>query len=140
MTEIASLSIGQVAEQASVSVSKLRYYEKRGLIDPPLRVSGQRRYDPAVLMRLMVISACQTAGFTLAEIGEVLNDASPDRSATRTLARARLSEIEDQIRELRLAQMMLEAAIECGCSSVEQCICGAMDPTVAALLSRLGPP
>lgn len=137
MTEIAPLTIGQVAQQASMTVSKLRYYEKRGLIDPPPRVSGQRRYDPAVLMRLMVIAACQTAGLTLAEIAEVLNDSSVNRTATRRLARARLGEIEDQIAQLRVAQMMLQAAIECSCASVERCECGAMDPTVAALIARL---
>ena len=37
------LSIGEVAQRSGMSASRLRYYETRGLIDPPERSSGKRR-------------------------------------------------------------------------------------------------
>ena len=44
----ATLSIGEVAGKAGVSVSAIRYYEHQGLLPEPERVGGQRRYTDAV--------------------------------------------------------------------------------------------
>jgi MerR family redox-sensitive transcriptional activator SoxR len=57
-----------VAQQAGVNTSLIRYYERIGLLPPPERVSGQRRYDAAVLRRLAVIDVAQRAGLSLDEI------------------------------------------------------------------------
>jgi len=37
------LTIGVVAERAQVATSTVRYYERRGLLTPDGRQSGQRR-------------------------------------------------------------------------------------------------
>ena len=49
MTEL--LTIGEVAEQAGVATSALRYYDELGLLPPATRVSGQRRYRPEAVAR-----------------------------------------------------------------------------------------
>ena len=41
-----TMRIGEVAAQAGVRVSLLRYYEEVGRPAPAERVNGQRRYDP----------------------------------------------------------------------------------------------
>ena len=41
-----TLSIGEVARRARVRPSALRYYEKVGLVAPPPREHGRRRYAP----------------------------------------------------------------------------------------------
>ena len=119
------MAIGRVAELSSVPVTTLRYYEKRGLIDAPIRVGGQRRYGPDVLMRLMVIRFCQIAGLTLDEIRTVVRDQSVDRVTTKQLAAQRIEVNERQIDELETAKVMLVAAMRCRCPSVESCSCGA---------------
>jgi hypothetical protein len=47
-----SMRIGQVARSAGVRTSLVRYYERIGLRPEADRVSGQRRYDAAVLRRI----------------------------------------------------------------------------------------
>lgn len=63
-----SLTIGQVAARAGLRTSHIRYYERVGVLPPPDRAGGQRRYDEQVLHRLAVVDVAQRAGFTLAEI------------------------------------------------------------------------
>ncbi|MEL7155247.1 MAG: MerR family transcriptional regulator [Actinomycetota bacterium] len=133
------LSIGRVSELADVPITTLRYYEKRGLIDPPDRIGGQRRYRPEVLMRLMVIRFCRIAGLTLAEIATVVSDETPGRTATKAIAAARIETIDEQLAQLELAKLLLASSIRCRCESVESCRCGAMDHAVDRLLASQQP-
>ncbi len=59
------MRIGEVADQAGVRTSLIRYYEDIGLLPEPERVSGQRRYDATVLRRLTVIDVAHRAGMSL---------------------------------------------------------------------------
>lgn len=43
-SEARLLAIGEVAEQAGMSVSRIRYYESCGVLAEPERRSGKRRY------------------------------------------------------------------------------------------------
>jgi DNA-binding transcriptional MerR regulator len=68
MSEVArQLAIGEVAQRAGMSASRIRYYEARGLIAEPERAAGKRRYGEEVLRRLAIIDAAQRVGFTLEE-------------------------------------------------------------------------
>jgi len=67
-----SMRIGEVAHQAGVRASLIRYYEDIELLPEPGRVSGQRRYNSSVLRRLAVIDTAQRAGLSLDEIRELL--------------------------------------------------------------------
>lgn len=125
------MTIGELAAASSIPETSLRFYERRGLIDPPERVGGKRRYDPSILVRLMVIRFCRVAGLSLDEIAVVLDDDSPGRSATKAIAARRMDEIDGHLAELRLAHRMMAAAHACTCPSVERCACGAMAPVVA---------
>lgn len=131
------LSIGRLSELTSVPITTLRYYEKRGLIEPPARVAGRRRYGPDVVMRLMVIRFCKVAGLTLEEILAVLRDRSPGRTTTRRIATDRIAVIDDQMKRLEMARLMLDSARRCRCPSVEDCRCGAMDEAVIRMRSSL---
>ena len=65
--------IGEVAGAAGVSVQTVRFYERRGLMRPARRTaSGYRCYEPIDLDILKTIAQCQSFGFTLAEIREIL--------------------------------------------------------------------
>ena len=66
------MPIGEVAERARMSTSRIRFYESRGLLPEPERAGGKRRYDEEVLRRLEIIDAAQRVGFTLEEIRDLL--------------------------------------------------------------------
>jgi MerR family mercuric resistance operon transcriptional regulator len=94
----------------------VRYYQRRGLLHEPARPTGEiRRYGEEDVKRLKFIRSAQAAGFTLAEIGELIAlDASDDRARARELAQARVIAIDGKIAELQAARDALAGlASEC---------------------------
>ncbi|GBE66164.1 MerR family transcriptional regulator [Mycobacterium sp. MFM001] len=120
----AALTISEVARQAGVAATTLRYYEKIGLVPPPARMGGQRRYDDAVLARLEVIRLCKSAGFALDEIQVLFADDEPGRPVSRALAKAKLAEIDAQMASLARARAVIEWGMRCTCPSIDACTCG----------------
>lgn len=123
------MTIGQLARQGGVNVETIRYYQRRGLLPVPDQGQGARRdgrvrrYDEAVLRRLRFIRSAQSAGFTLAEIAELLElDASTDRARARELADARIAAIEQTMAELDAARRALVAlSRQCAAASTKHC-------------------
>lgn len=111
-------TIGDLAERAGVSTSAIRYYERRGLIEPTTRVAGQRRYSTFAIQRLTAILLCQQAGFTLDEIATMLDAPDTERVA---LAEAKLTELDRTIERLRHAQRWVRGILACGCASLDGC-------------------
>ena len=127
------LPIGEVARLTQTPITTLRFYERRGLLEPPARAGGQRRYDPAVVMRLMVIRFCRIAGLSIDDIAEVVADRSPRRTRTRAIAERQIATIDAQVQQLALARRMMAAVLACRCPTVERCDCGAMDDVITEL-------
>jgi len=111
-------TIGGLAKVAGVGVETVRYYQRRGLLPEPARPPGEvRRYGEADVKRLKFIRSAQAAGFTLAEIKELIDlDASDDRPRARALAQARVAAIDTKIAELREARDAL-AGLATACAS-----------------------
>lgn len=102
------MAIGALAREAGVGVETIRFYQRRGLLEEPPRAGGIRRYDDRHVERVRFIKRAQAAGFTLAEIGELIAlDAGQDRARARALATARIDALEARIAELRDAQAAL---------------------------------
>jgi MerR family mercuric resistance operon transcriptional regulator len=89
------LTIGRLAKAAHVGTETIRYYQRRGLLPLP-RASGAVRHYPLVLVsRIGFIKKAQGLGFSLNEIGTLLDLADGrNRRAVQTVAAARLAEIE----------------------------------------------
>jgi DNA-binding transcriptional MerR regulator len=119
-----TLTIGELAVQADVAATTLRYYERIGLVHSPARVGGQRRYDESIVARLDVIRLCKAAGFALDEIGLLFADDAPGRPASRALAETKLAEIDGRIAELQRAREIIEWGMRCTCPSIDDCTCG----------------
>lgn len=119
----AIMTIGRLAEAGSVGVETIRFYQRKGLLPTPPRDSGVRRYGPEELRRLRFIRQAQAAGFTLDEIGELLElDAGSDRARARALAGARVQALDARIAELKKARDSLaRLARECSGSSAGPC-------------------
>jgi MerR family transcriptional regulator, redox-sensitive transcriptional activator SoxR len=114
------LSIGEVAQETGLQSSALRYYEKVGLITPVARSGGRRQYDRSVLRRLAVIALLQEAGFTIAEVGQLL-DAGPGHDTWQTMAEQKLAELDAHLERIATARDVLVAAVECDCSGLDTC-------------------
>ena len=132
------MTIGEVAARSGTPITTLRYYESIGLIPPPHRQSGQRRYDASVLQRLMVIRFGKIAGLSVSDIALVLADTSPNRAAMKEVVEAHIVTIDAQVVRLGLARRMLEATMGCTCDDVAACSCGALGPVVAELRQAYG--
>ena len=113
---MANLTIGSLASAAGVGVETVRFYQRRGLLAVPPRAGGIRRYDGRDVDRLRFTKRAQAAGFTLAEIAELIAlDAGEDRPRVRQLAKARIVALDEKIAELKEARTSLaRLAKECG--------------------------
>ena len=123
MNEVAlQMPIGEVAERAGMSASRIRFYEARGLVPEPERAGGKRRYGEEVLRRLAIIDAAQRVGFTLEEIRDLLG--SRDELAherLRQLAVLKLPELDDLIARATSVRRVLRICSRCSCDSIEVC-------------------
>lgn len=110
---MARMTIGRFARAAGVGVETVRYYQRRGLLPVPAASrAAYREYDAELVRRLKFIRRVQAAGFTLAEIRELLRlDRSRDRVRVRTLAAGKLAELGSRIRELQQLQLALEEIV-----------------------------
>lgn len=117
------LPIAKFAETSGVGVETVRFYQRRGLLAVPRRSGGIRRYGADDVRRLRFIREAQKAGFTLQEIGELIElDAADDRDRARALARARVAKLDEQIAELARARESLKRlAGECARSGAGPC-------------------
>jgi MerR family mercuric resistance operon transcriptional regulator len=121
------LRSGEVAAAAGVNPQTLRYYERRGLLDPPRRtLGGHRAYPAEAVTVLRVIKAAQRLGFTLDEVAELL-DVGRHRHVRRpdaglgARARAKLAEVEAKAADLAIIADTLRAAIAVGCEDLIVC-------------------
>ena len=122
------MSIGEVARSAGVRPSALRYYEGVGLLPPPERTNGRRRYDGEVLRkvldRLAVVRVAQQAGVTISEIRTLLNGYSEDTLPSerwRLLAEEKLPEVEALVERALGMKDLLERGLRCECLRLEDC-------------------
>jgi len=117
------LTIGKLAAAGGVGVETIRFYQRNGLLQTPTREMGIRRYDREDVRRLRFIRQAQAAGFTLAEIKELLAlDAGENRSRARELARQRVKVLDARIAEMQRARDSLRRlASECAEGSAGPC-------------------
>jgi DNA-binding transcriptional MerR regulator len=73
MNRTATLTIGQLAAYAGVTVRAVRHYHAKGLLPEPDRDhSSYRRYDAAAVVELIRIRTLAAAGVPLARVHELL--------------------------------------------------------------------
>jgi DNA-binding transcriptional MerR regulator len=119
------LRIQEVAAEVGLTPRSIRYYEEVGLLKPAARSEGAYRlYDADDLERLRFIKGLRDdAGFSLAEIGQLLEDedararnrvrfrAASDPQERRTILHESSARIDHQIAILRAKIERLESMI-----------------------------
>jgi MerR family redox-sensitive transcriptional activator SoxR len=119
------MKIGELAARANLNASAIRYYEKLGLLAPPQRLGGQRRYPSDALHRVLLIRFATDMGFTLSEIKLFLSglrDNTPVGPRWKKLATRKLHDVElNIVRSLKL-KSLLQDLLRCRCPSLQLCV------------------
>jgi DNA-binding transcriptional MerR regulator len=119
------LRIQEVADRVGLTARSIRYYEEVGLLKPARSVGSYRLYDEEDIARLQFIKGLRDdAGFSLAEIGQLLEDESAratigerfrestDVEERRALLAEGIARIDRQVASLRAKIGRLQAMID----------------------------
>jgi MerR family redox-sensitive transcriptional activator SoxR len=118
--EVRRPMIGEVARQAGMRTSRIRFQESRGVLPPPERVCGMRRESPDVVRRLAIIDVAQRVGFTLGEIREpFVSDHGFAHQRPRRLAERKLRDVDELIQCANAVRRWLEMTSTCECKSLD---------------------
>jgi len=118
------LTIGQIAADAGVNASAIRYYERLGVLPQPERRSGQRRYSHETLRRLAIIDIAKRAGFTLDDARSLVaahDEGRPAHRQVRDLAQRKLPEVDALIERAEAVKRWLTVAGGCECETLDAC-------------------
>src|SRR5437764_11797668 len=110
------LTIGEIARQAGLRPSAIRYYEDIGVLPRPERTHGHRRYTSQVFQQLAFIRLAQAAGFSMAEIQTLVSgfeETAPLGVRWRALADQKLAELDVLINRAQGMKRVLEEGIRC---------------------------
>ena len=109
------LTISELAKAAGIPTTTLRYYERIRLVEPEDRSCGNYRlYGDQSLKKLKFIRAAQAVGFTLEDVKSLLDDGegkTPTCGDVQGLIEARLTDVEERLRDLRHVRKVLKSAL-----------------------------
>jgi DNA-binding transcriptional MerR regulator len=115
------LTIGELARRAGVTASALRYYEERGLLPRPARISGQRRYPESAARLVAAILLYSDAGFSLAEQQALLATSASTPGDRRRLMQRKLAELDERIARAQAARDAISHGLRCPHEDITQC-------------------
>lgn len=120
-------SISQLAKSAGVNVETIRYYERKGLIEQPQKPNqGYRRYPEETLAKIMFIKRAQHLGFTLAEIGVLIELSAGPCNKIQHLAENKLHIVQAKIKDLQSLEKSLKHLVS-SCQSNQSSSCPIID-------------
>lgn len=99
--------VEELARRSGLSVDTVRFYQKRGLLDPPERQGRIAWYDSSHLERLERIRRLRGTGLTLAVIGKVITGELDDTDLplAAVVARAQLEVDETDAAPLTIGEL-----------------------------------
>ena len=120
------VNIGAAAEQSGVSAKMIRHYEQIGLMPALKRTeAGYRTYAETDVHMLRFIRHARDLGFPVKQIAELMSlwrDRRRPSAKVKTLALARIAELNTKIDELQAMKRTLdELATNCQGNDRPQC-------------------
>ncbi|XOV80262.1 MAG: MerR family transcriptional regulator [Aestuariibacter sp.] len=105
------MRIGELAKQAGLTASTIRYYESLGLLPKAQRSqSGYRQYNAHTLDLLQLIRLGQSLGFSLEELPKLISsDSKLDHQLILAKLQTKQAELTQMIGQLQSKQRQLDA-------------------------------
>jgi MerR family mercuric resistance operon transcriptional regulator len=123
------LTIGKLAQRAGVNVETIRYYQRVGLIQEPVKpLEGYRRYLPETVSRVCFIKRAKELGFTLKEIADLLTLEDSHCQEVRELAEHKHMLITQRIDDLQEMRRALDKLLkQCRLNKDESAVCAIIE-------------
>jgi DNA-binding transcriptional MerR regulator len=115
------VDIADLAKSAGLTPSALRYYERRGLIEPAARQGLRRQYRPDTLRVIRVIALLQRVGMTLEEIRRFLDPQSRRDHRWRARMTQKRAQLRQHLEDTTTALAGVEHALECSRPDLLDC-------------------
>jgi MerR family transcriptional regulator, redox-sensitive transcriptional activator SoxR len=119
------IGIGDLARRTGLSVSAIRFYENKGLIEPFRSSGGQRRFLRSDIRRLSFIRIAQTLGLSIegiaTELARLPNGRTPNAADWHRISTAMRAMLDERITMIERVRDRLDGCIGCGCLSMEKC-------------------
>ncbi len=126
-------TISQLAKSAGVNVETIRYYERQGLIEQPLKpIQGYRQYPEATLTKVLFIKRAQHLGFTLSEIETLIALSAGSCNRVQHLAEHKLGIVQTKIKDLKRLEKSLKNLVSSCQSNLDSTSCPIIDSLVPA--------
>ena len=119
------LPIGDLARRTGLSVSAIRFYEEKGLVEPIRTAGNQRRFLRSDIRRLSFILIAQQLGLALseieAELAKLPHGRTPTASDWNAISQSIRGQLDAKITQLERTRDRLDGCIGCGCLSLSRC-------------------
>lgn len=110
-----TLPIGALSRRSGVNIETIRYYERIGMLSPPPRTAGGRRvYETRDVRVLTFIRRARELGFSLQEIGALLQLGGPEKATcreVRAIATRHLEDIRAKLTDLKKLERLLSKTV-----------------------------
>jgi len=105
-------TISKLANELGINIETVRFYERRGMIEQPLKPDlGYRHYPNETVNRIRFIKRAQELGFTLEEIANLLSLEDRPCSQVQELAEHKLGAVRDKMADLRRLETALNTLL-----------------------------
>jgi Cd(II)/Pb(II)-responsive transcriptional regulator len=130
------MKIGELAKATGTDTETLRYYERIGLLAPPVRqANGYRSYPEQAVQQVRFIRHCRDLGISLAESEQILKlsqQPEADCDEINRILAAHVTQVRARMQALQtLEQQLLALQGQCG-TSQRTADCGILRDLVAA--------
>lgn len=119
------ISIGDLAKRTGLSVSAIRFYEERGLVEPFRSPGKQRRFLRSDIRRLSFIRIAQQLGLSIdgiaAELSKLPLGRTPNAADWKRISLEMRKLLDERIAALSRTRDLLDGCIGCGCLSLRKC-------------------
>ena len=119
------IPIGEMAKRTGLSVSAIRFYEDKGLVEPVRTGGNQRRFLRSDIRRVSFIRIAQQLGLSLsdieAEFAKLPHGRTPTAKDWESISRSIRRVLDEQIAQLERTRDRLDGCIGCGCLSLKKC-------------------
>lgn len=109
-------TVTELARQANVTPDTVRHYVHIGLLSPEKNpVNGYKYFNDADVTRIRFIRQAKNLGFTLTDIGIILNHSMAGDSPcpqVREIIQRRIEENRSKLQALKILQKRMESALD----------------------------